>query len=209
VSVPAGPIRYLAIGDSYTIGTALPESDNFPAELARRLERATGRKVEVTNLGVNGYTSADLVREELPQVRPGGHDLVTLLIGVNDFVQGVAAERYRANLGIIHSVLAAAQLPPGGLLVLSIPDFSVTPAGPGFGRPATIEAGLRAFNAVGAEVAAAHAAPFIDIFELSRAGIDRPGWIAPDGLHPGAAQYSAWVDCAWTDVFAASVAFFS
>ena len=63
-------VRYLALGDSYTIGTgASDESRTWPAILSKRLVEATGRQVELTNPAVNGYTTLDLIRHEMPYVQ--------------------------------------------------------------------------------------------------------------------------------------------
>ncbi len=84
-------IRYLALGDSYTIGTGLDDdAGNFPSLLATRLKDETGIDVALVNLGVNGYTTTDVIREELPVAQSARPDLVTILIGANDIVQGSA-----------------------------------------------------------------------------------------------------------------------
>jgi acyl-CoA thioesterase-1 len=160
---------------------------------------ARGTEVRVTNLGVNGYTSADLIRAELPAAaaRPQP-ELVTCLIGVNDHVQGVAAGRYREQVQQIYAAIAA--MGAAQTIAVSIPDFSFTPQGRLFGTPDTIVAGLRAFNTIAAAEATRAGMPFVDIFDVSRAGAGSPGWLAPDGLHPGRAQYSAWVDLIWETV---------
>ena len=91
-------MRYVALGDSYTIGTAVPR--------CRRVPRAAspvppGGLELVANLGVNGYTTADLIRDELPALNGLAPEFVTLLIGVNDVVQGVLAATYEANVNIL------------------------------------------------------------------------------------------------------------
>ncbi|MFN2462900.1 MAG: SGNH/GDSL hydrolase family protein [Candidatus Dormibacteria bacterium] len=194
---PSGDIHYLALGDSYTIGTAVGPANAFPPRLAKHLEQATGKKVGVVNLGVNGYTTEDLIREELPHLGDAHWDVVTVLIGVNDYVQGRGEAAYRASLSRIYPRLAALGLPAGRVVVVSIPDFSFTPAGSGFGRPSEIEAGLRRFNVVNREEAQRAGLPFVDIFDLSRSRPSAQDWIAGDGLHPGPAQLQAWADAAW------------
>jgi acyl-CoA thioesterase-1 len=190
-------LNYLALGDSYTIGTALTPEKAFPPRLARHLEAATARQVGVVNLGVNGYTTEDLIREELPHLHDAHWDVVTVLIGVNDHVQGRSEEAYRISLRRIHADLGGLGLAPGRVIAVGIPDFSYTPAGAGFGRAADIEAGIQRFNAVGADEAARAGFPFVDIFAVSRSRIGSPGWVAGDGLHPGEAQLQAWADHVW------------
>ena len=194
---PSGAIHYLALGDSYTIGTAVGANRSFPPRLARQLETATGKQVGVVNLGVNGYTTANLIRDELPHVRDARWDVITVLIGVNDYVQGRSEGEYRTSLRRIYDELRRAGLPQGKVIAISLPDFSYTPAGSSFGSPAEIETGLRRFNVVNQEEAARAGLPFVDIFEVSRSRIGSPGWIAADGLHPGEAQLQSWADHIW------------
>jgi acyl-CoA thioesterase-1 len=201
-------VHYLALGDSYTIGTGVGPDRAFPPRLARHVEAATGEAVEVVNLGVNGYTSEDLVRHELPHLGDRAWDLVTVLIGVNDFVQGRTVAAYSATLGRIYAALAGLGLPRGRVVAVSIPDFSYTPAAPAFGIPAEIEAGLRAVNAEGREQAQRAGLAFVDIFEPSRSGITEPGWVAGDGLHPGEPQLQAWADTVWGHLITAPMSAF-
>ncbi|MGI8607918.1 MAG: SGNH/GDSL hydrolase family protein [Candidatus Dormibacteria bacterium] len=203
---PGGELHYLALGDSYTIGTALGADKSFPPRLAKHLEAATGKRVGVVNLGVNGYTTDNLIRDELPHLHDAHWDLVTVLIGVNDYVQGRSEGQYRTSLRRIYDELRQAGLPHGRVIAVSIPDFSFTEAGSSFGQPAEIEAGLRRFNVVNREEADRAGLPFVDIFEVSRSGIGRPGWVAGDGLHPGEPQLQAWADHIWEQSRAALTA---
>ncbi|MFN2465325.1 MAG: SGNH/GDSL hydrolase family protein [Candidatus Dormibacteria bacterium] len=189
-----GQLHYLALGDSYTIGTALTPAQSFPPRLARHLEAATGQSVGVVNLGVNGYTTKDLARDELPHLKDARWDVITVLIGVNDFVQGFSEADYRTNLRHIYDELRALGLPRGRVVAVSVPDFSFTPAGASFGAPADIAAGIQRFNAVAREEADRAGLPFVDIFGVSRSHIGSAGWVAGDGLHPGEAQLQAWAD---------------
>ena len=199
---PTGDIHYLALGDSYTIGTAVGAGNSFPPRLAAHLEAATGKRVGVVNLGVNGYTTENLIGDELPHLGDAHWDVITVLIGVNDYVQGRSEDQYRTSLRRIFDELSHLGLPHGRVVAVSIPDFSHTPTGSSFGRPADIEAGLRRFNAVGQEEAGRAGLPFVDIFEVSRSRIGSPGWVAGDGLHPGERQLQAWADHVWAEVAA-------
>ena len=199
-------IRYLALGDSYTIGTgASEESRNFPSGLARKLEEEARVRVVLQNPAVNGYTSRDLIDRELPQVirKP---DLCTVLIGANDVVQGVEADLYRHNLGRIYGFVRAFELPAGRVAALSIPDFSVMPAAAAFGAPPALASRIDAFNAVGREESARRGFAWIDLTAVGRSGVGRPGWAADDQLHPADAQYRAWAEWIWPLVCAAWIA---
>ena len=184
-------MRYVALGDSYTIGTAVPAADRFPDQLVRA---APDLGIElVANLGVNGYTTADLIRDELPALVGAAPELVTLLIGVNDVVQGIPTVTYEANVTEILDVLQA-HLPADRIVTVSIPDYTVTPAGGQYGDPADQHDGIVAANAVMARLAGERGIAFVDIFDLSlRAAADRR-LVAEDGLHPSGAQYALWVE---------------
>ena len=102
-SATLAAVRYVALGDSYTIGTAVTIRERFPDQLVAALRPDHANLELVANLGVNGYTSADLIRDQLPKVAGLAPDLVTVLIGVNDVVQRVPIETYEANVITIRS----------------------------------------------------------------------------------------------------------
>ena len=204
---PAGALRYVALGDSYTIGTSLrDEEERWPnrlvaalAELAAvaalaRSDAGSGRRLElVGNLAVNGFTSRDVIASELPALdalRPG---FASLLVGVNDVVQEVPPAVFRANAGLILDALLAL-LPADRIVTVATPDYTVTPQGAAYGDPAQQAAGIRVNNAALAELAGARGIAFVDIHDLSlRAAGDR-SLVARDGLHPSGAQYALWVE---------------
>ncbi|HSL75958.1 MAG TPA: SGNH/GDSL hydrolase family protein [Candidatus Limnocylindrales bacterium] len=182
-------MRYVALGDSYTIGTSVEPDDRFPDQLVRRVP---GLEL-VANLGVNGYTTADLIRDELPALNGLAPDLVTLLIGVNDVVQDIPAATYEANVVTILDVLLAA-LPADRVIVVAIPDYTVTPAGADYGDPTAKHGAIVEANAVMERLARQRRLTFVDIFDISlRAAADR-SLVADDGLHPSGTQYARWVD---------------
>jgi lysophospholipase L1-like esterase len=191
-------IRYLALGDSYTIGTGLEdEAQNFPSLLANRLREETGVDVTLVNLGVNGYTTADLIREELPVARGMRPELATLLIGANDIVQRSDESAYRTRIAEIDDAVQRLGLAAERVVVVSIPDFSALPGAAPFGSPRDLRARIDAFNAVAQSEAAARGFRYADITPISREQNRRAGWIAADGLHPGPAQHRAFADRIW------------
>jgi lysophospholipase L1-like esterase len=118
---------------------------------------------------------------------------VSLLIGVNDVVQGVPADVYRRNATEILDSLVA-RLPPRRIISVATPDYTVTPSGASFGDPRRQSAGIVTNNAILRGLAEARGIAFVDVFDLSRrAGSDR-SLVARDGLHPSGAQYALWVD---------------
>ncbi len=191
VTDPA-PVRYVALGDSYTIGTSVQDAERFPDQLVAAMGSDPGL-VLVANLGVNGYTSGDLIREELPALEALRPEVVTVLIGVNDVVQGVPAEAYEANVVTILDELLG-RLPAERIVAVAIPDYTATPAGADYGDPTAQRAGIAANNATMARLAAERGIAFVDIVDLSEGARDDRTLVADDGLHPSGAQYALWVE---------------
>ncbi|HET7472167.1 MAG TPA: SGNH/GDSL hydrolase family protein, partial [Candidatus Limnocylindrales bacterium] len=147
----------------------------------------------VANLGVNGYTSGDVVGAQLPQLDGLHPDFVSLLVGVNDVVRRIPAFVYPTNIrNILDHVLA--RLPADRIVTVATPDYTVTPAGADYGDPAEQAAAIRRNNDVLRELAERLGVAFVDIHDLSlRAATDR-SLVADDGLHPSGAQYALWVE---------------
>ena len=186
-------VRYVALGDSYTIGTSVEAAERFPDQLVAALAGDDPSLELVANLAVNGYTSADLIRDELPALEPLQPEFVTLLIGVNDVVQGVAPAAFEANVTTILDTLVA-KLPTTRIVTVAIPDYTVTPAGADYGDPGRRRDAIVANNMIMAHQARARGIAFVDIFDISlRARVER-SLVAADGLHPSGAQYALWVE---------------
>ena len=181
------PSRYAAVGDSFTIGTGSSPDRSFPSRLASRWPSAM-----LQNLGVNGFTTKDVIDRELPQLPSFHPDFATLAIGANDIARGASAETYRAHLQAILSALGQT-VPRCHVIALPQPDWSLSPAARAFGPPETIGATIRTFNAILREEAMARGARFVDLFPLMRRQADAH-MLASDGLHPSAAAYEAWAD---------------
>jgi acyl-CoA thioesterase-1 len=191
--VSAEGLRYVALGDSYTIGTSVGLEERWPNQLVAALGSEPRHLDLVANLAVNGYTSRDVVDVELPMLAALRPEVVSLLVGVNDVVQGVSPDAYRANLNRILDDLVG-RVGAGRVFVVTTPDYTVTPAGADYGDPAQQAAGIRAMNEILASVAAGRGIAVVDIHDLSlRAATDRT-LVAGDGLHPSGAQYALWVD---------------
>jgi lysophospholipase L1-like esterase len=188
-----GALRYVALGDSYTIGTAVvDDEERWPNRLVAALGGQLATLELVANLGVNGFTSRDLIERELPALAELRPEFATVLIGVNDVVQGVPAGPYRANAAHILDELLAA-LPPERIVTVATPDYTVTPQGAAYGDPATQSAGIQAINAALRELADQRGIAFVDIFDLSLQAAEDGSLVAGDGLHPSGAQYALWV----------------
>jgi lysophospholipase L1-like esterase len=146
----------------------------------------------VANLGVNGYTSGDLIRDELPAIATLAPGFASVLIGVNDVVQGVPAATYSANVDRILDALLA-WLAPNRILTVAIPDYTVTPAGADYGDPRRQHDGIVTSNAVMARQSSARGVRFVDTFDLSLQAAQDRSLVASDGLHPSGRQYALWV----------------
>jgi lysophospholipase L1-like esterase len=194
-------IKYLALGDSYTIGTgASSPAHAWPSLIAARLAEQTGGQVELTNPAINGFTTQDLIEDELPQVRRLKPDLVTILIGVNDLVRGRFPAEYRASLVKIYDEVGKEKAADGRAFGVSVPNWSVVPAAREYGDPEQIRDLTDTFNDIAGEEATARGFGWIDITAASIAGLGTPGWISADGLHPGDAQYAAWAEVIWHSI---------
>jgi lysophospholipase L1-like esterase len=197
-SASSEPIRYLALGDSYTAGTGASGTErSWPAIVGKRLKAQTGREVEVTNPAVNGFTTLDLIDNELAYVQRLKPDLVTILIGVNDLVRERETGQYRASLVTIYDAVAALDLASGRALAISIPNWSVVPAARQYGDPEQIRDLTDTFNDVAREEAEARGFKWVDITAASISGLGTAEWISADDLHPGDRQYAAWAEVIW------------
>lgn len=191
-------MRYLALGDSYTIGTgASSDAHNYPSILAARLTKATGKKIGVTNPAVNGFTTLDLIAHELGYVNKLKPQLVSILIGVNDLVQGRTLDQYRSSLVKIYDAVGALQLGPGRVVAISIPNWSVVPAAATFGAPDHLKRVTDTFNELAQREAETRGFTWVDITAVSTSGTGSARWISSDQLHPGDPQYAKWADVIW------------
>jgi acyl-CoA thioesterase-1 len=185
-------LRYVALGDSYTIGTGTrAAAERWPDQLVARL--GVGGLELVANLGVNGSTSRDVIDVELPKLAPLRPEFVTLLIGVNDVVQGVPEATFRANAALILNELLTL-LAANQIVVVATPDYTVTPQGAAYGDPTLHAAAIRRNNEILQQLSTARGIAFVDIHHLSLRAASDPSLVAHDGLHPSGAQYALWVD---------------
>jgi len=189
-------LRYVALGDSYTIGTSAREDERWPDQLVRRL--AAGRPGAppldlVANLGVNGFTSRDVIEVELPRLGALAPGFVSLLVAVNDVVRGVPADAYRRNMEHILDAVAS-HVPPERILAVGTPDYTVTRQGAAYGDPRRQSAAIAACNSTLALLAERRRIAFVDIFGVSLRAAADASLVADDDLHPSGRQYALWVD---------------
>jgi lysophospholipase L1-like esterase len=187
-------LRYVALGDSYTIGTAVGDAaERWPDRLVAALGGAAPVLELVANLGVNGFTSRDVIEVELPRLDELRPEFASVLVGVNDVVQGIPAATFRANAAHILDALRG-RLPANRIVTVATPDYTVTPQGAAYGDPAEQSAGIAANNAILRELADERGIAFVDVWDLSRRAAADRSLVADDGLHPSGAQYALWVE---------------
>jgi acyl-CoA thioesterase-1 len=189
------PIRYLALGDSYTIGESVSEAERFPIQLSDRITGAGIKMDETTIIAQTGWTTTRLIAE-LEAVRPtGGYDLVTLLIGVNNQFRRGSIDVFEQEFrNLVQWSIALADNEQERVIIVSIPDYAFTPFGQIWGDPVETTAEIDQFNALKEAVAAEFGIAFINITDISRRGLEEPELVASDGLHPSGEMYRQWVD---------------
>jgi lysophospholipase L1-like esterase len=189
---PLPPPRYLALGDSYTIGESVTDAERFPALLTARLQ-ARGMTVGDTRIiARTGWTTDELDRAMDAAAPQGVYDLVTLLIGVNNQYRGRDADSYRPEFAkLLRRAIELAGHRPARVIVVSIPDWGVTP----FGRNhKEVGQQIDSFNAVNREEAERSGVRYVDVTPISREAERDSALVAEDGLHPSGKMYARWVD---------------
>jgi lysophospholipase L1-like esterase len=194
-SSASSQLHYLALGDSYTIGEGVPKSGRWPVQLAHALRADGIPMADPRIIAQTGWTTDEL-DAALDAAHPlAEYDLVSLLIGVNNQYRGRSVDEYRMQFtGLLERAIGFAQGRHERVLVLSIPDWGVTP----FAREAArdverIAVEIDAFNAAAQEVCRTRGVAFVDITAVSRARGAEPTMLAEDGLHPSATLYNEWM----------------
>jgi lysophospholipase L1-like esterase len=194
-------LTYLALGDSYTIAQGLPTKDSWSVQLAERI-RASGTHLnDPLIIARTGWRTDQLLNavrqaQNSLQIVPAGYDLVSLLIGVNNQYQGGTEELFRVQFAsLLQMSIIMARGKSSRVIVLSIPDYSVSPFAATLNRSA-IAAAIDRFNAIKREECKKVGVAFVDITPLSREAKNRQGFFASDGLHPSREQYAEWTKLA-------------
>jgi lysophospholipase L1-like esterase len=185
--------RYLALGDSYTIGEKVTKKNRWPNQLAKLLE-AEGIQTEVTIIARTGWTVEELWYGIQANPPEGVYDLVTLLIGVNDQYRGYPMTNYREDFRfMLGKAIEYAGGRPDHVVILSIPDWGFTPfAADRATEP--ISQQIDEFNAINLEETKSAGAHYVDVTIISRMAMDDFELIAGDRLHPSAKMYTMWAE---------------
>ena len=185
--------RYLALGDSYTIGESVSVEDRWPNQLAKLLE-SEDVKTEITIIARTGWTTSELWEGiQAEKIQPP-YDLISLLIGVNNQYRGSAIHEYRDQFNfLLHRSIEYADGDTNRVFVLSIPDWGMTPfaAGRNWER---IAKQIDEFNSMNREMSERAGVHYVDVTPISREAVNDPALIAPDGLHPSGKMYSMWAE---------------
>lgn len=186
--------RFLALGDSYTIGEGICARERWPQQVVDAL-RAEGACIDDPQIiAVTGWTTDELAAGMRAVALSPPYDIVSLGIGVNNQYRGRDLEEYREQLGaLLERAVHLAGDRPRQVMVVSIPDWGVTRYAREHGHaPGDVAEALDAYNAVAREETLKAGAHWADVTTLSRACGDEEGMLSDDGLHPSAAQYTLW-----------------
>lgn len=197
--VEENALRYLALGDSYTIGESVEPEMRWPVQLVEKL-RAEGLEIRDPRIiATTGWTTQDLLKAMDAQLNNEKFDLVSVSIGVNNQYQGKPIGEYRKDLiEIFERAISHSERGAEGVFAVSIPDYGVTPFGAE--NAEEIRRELEEFNRVFKEVALEFDVDFYNITPISLKAADQPELIAGDGLHPSGEMYRQWVDLFYEEV---------
>ena len=192
---------YLALGDSYTIGQSVGIADRYPVQAVQLLAsyRQPCQPPEI--IATTGWTTEDLLLalvSDPPTLTttapPHAYSIVTLLIGVNNQYQGRSQSEYRDQFtSLLQKSIALAGNRASHVIVLSIPDYSVTPFAKGY-NTALIAAQIDSFNTINSKISQDYKVHYIDITADSRRAAGDGSLIASDGLHFSGKEYAIWAE---------------
>ena len=187
-------LSYLALGDSYTIGESVAESERWPVQLAKRLGKAGVAVNDPKIIARTGWTTDELKAKIVSENITQSYDLVSLLIGVNNQFRGRSVQQFRTEfVDLLETSLKFARNNPAHVLIVSIPDWGVTPFASDRNQK-EIATQIDLFNAVCKEESEKRNILFIDITPISRQAINDKSLIANDGLHPSGKMYQLWAE---------------
>lgn len=186
------PLTFLALGDSYTIGEAVEESQRWPNQLKVILSNKGYRFADIQIIATTGWTTDELNKAIDERSPEGLFDYVSLLIGVNNQYRGYPLEAYKLEFeNLLKRAIGYANNNVKHVIVLSIPDWGVTPFAEGRDRE-DIAQQINDFNAANKEISLRYGVHYIDITPGSRLAKTDITLVAADGLHPSGKMYGEW-----------------
>ena len=193
MAAQSNALSYLALGDSYTIGESVNESDRWPNQLMKVLSEKGYNISKPRIIATTGWRTDNLKDAILKADLKSEYDLVSLLIGVNNQYQGKSADQYAIEFeDLLKTAIQLAKRKSTNVFVVSIPDYGYTP----FGLPKkeSISIQIDEFNAINKRITEKYNVAYYNITDISRHGLDDPALVADDGLHPSGKMYSLWVE---------------
>lgn len=185
-------VKFMPLGDSYTICEGINTSFCWPNTLTKNLSEKKIDIMLLTNPSKSGYTSQDLIDNELPILAESDANFVTILIGVNDWVKNINEGVFASNLTYIVETVIEKVGSSNRILLITIPDFSATPEGEKFANGRDISKGIARFNEIIKETADYYGVNVVDIYPTTKNMKGNPELIAKDGLHPSEKEYAIW-----------------
>ena len=186
--------KFLALGDSYTIGQSVSAADRFPNQTVSLLKEKGVSFNQPRIIAATGWTTGDLLSAVSNTTIETDYDAVTLLIGVNNQYQGRSQSEYKAEFTtLLNKAIRCAGNNAQHVYVLSIPDYSATPFANGSDK-ARITREIDEFNAINKAITLAAGVHYTDITPISREAATDAGLTAYDGLHPSGKQYGRWAE---------------
>ena len=186
-------LSYLALGDSYTIGESVKESERWPNQLADALTKKGVAVAQPKIIATTGWRTDNLKDAIIKADLKNNYDLVSLLIGVNNQYQGKPADQYAVEFeDLLKTAIQLAKGKPTNVFVVSIPDYGYTPFG--LAKKETISKQLDEFNAINKKISKKYKVAYYNITDISRKGIEEPSLVADDKLHPSGKMYTLWTE---------------
>lgn len=193
-TISVGNIKFLALGDSYTIGHAVNIDQRWPVQLADSLGKSSIDISDAEIIAQTGWTTSQLIRGIELEEPHGPYHLVSLLIGVNNQYRNQDTATYRSEFReLLQTAIASADSIPGHVIVVSIPDYGVTPFAQELDTDKISEE-IDLFNRINYEETTKLSAEYVDITPISRRAKDEPDLTAGDGLHPSGKMYKECVE---------------
>jgi len=180
---------YLALGDSYTIGESVKESERWPVQLYKSLKNKISYP---TIIAKSGWTTDQLI-DTLNKTKFKYYDFVSLLIGANNQYRGRSIESFKKDfIELLERSIKYANGKKERVFVVSIPDWGVTPFANSKDTK-KIEKEINEFNNIISKECSINGIKFFDITQNSRTALKNKSLIAEDGLHPSKKMYKQWV----------------
>lgn len=193
-------MKFLALGDSYTIGESVEESQRWPVQLVDALRKKNVLFDDPEIIAQTGWRTDDLKRAIIAADPAKDYDLVSLLIGVNNQYQGKTDESYASEFEeLLKMSISFAGGDKTKVIVLSIPDYGYTPFGKE--KQELVSKAIEEFNNTNRAITKKYSVKYFNITDISRKGVEDPQLVADDGLHPSGKQYKLWVELIVAELF--------